>query len=205
MNTQIHVLFTSCLFFIIVEKGQSQSMRCRPVAEVHVGLGISPTYLKDKASAEVVPITIQASLRLRPKYSLGVVAGYSVSDFRLRGSQSSTQRTEAVYLRNTYQMAALRVAVHTRHRRSGNWEAYGGLAIGLQHTDIEVLSGAITGIDKHKNIPRTATKFYYSGFVGGRYHFTKNVGVFGEIGWGASLLSVGAIYRWNKRTKCGGR
>lgn len=185
-------------------------MRCRPVAEAHVGLGISPTYLKDKASAEVVPITIQASLRLWPKYSLGVVAGYSVSDFRLRGSQTQTQaqtqtlRGEEVYLRNTYQMAALRVAVHTRHRRSGNWEAYGGLAIGVQHTDIEVLSGTITGIDSHKNIPRTATKFYYSGFVGGRYHFTKNVGIFSEIGWGASLLSLGVIYRWNKRTKCGG-
>jgi hypothetical protein len=29
-------------------------------------------------------------------------------------------------------LAALRVAVHTNHRRSGNWKAYGGLAIGLQ-------------------------------------------------------------------------
>ncbi|NUQ22331.1 MAG: hypothetical protein HUU34_00140 [Saprospiraceae bacterium] len=199
MNTLISSLFTCVLSLVIIENAISQSHRSRPVAEAHAGLGISPTYLKDKGEAIVMPVTLQVSLRLRPKYGLGLVAGYSVTNFRLRG----TTNGEAVFLQNAYRMAALRGAVHTRHH--GKWEAYGGIAIGVQHTDITVISGTITGINKHKNIPRSATKFYYSGFVGGRYHFTKNVSAFSEMGWGVSLLSLGVVYRWNKRTKCGGK
>lgn len=199
MGKQVCFYAMCALFLTFSINVQSQSHRNRPIAELQAGIGLIPTYFKDNSKAVTLPLSFQAAWRVKPRYSLGVIAGYSQTDFQMQAIGDALP----VQLANTYQMAALRGAVHTRHDE--RWEAYGGIAIGIQQTQIDVISGDISTIKKHRRIPESATKFYYSGFVGGRYRLTPSVGVFGELGWGASLVTVGVSYRWSKPGKCGAK
>ncbi|MBL7792895.1 MAG: hypothetical protein JNK77_11260 [Saprospiraceae bacterium] len=197
MSKQVYLLLACGLF--VATNNNAQSLRYRPMAEIQAGVGLVPTYFKDKANAAVLPMSVQAAWRFKSIYSLGLAAGYSETNFQIQAAYDDLP----VRLHNTYQMAALRGAVHTRH--SDRWEAYGGVALGIQRTQIDLISGDVSKIGKHRRMPASATKLYYSGFVGGRFHLTRSVGVFGEIGWGASLLTTGLTYRVKKTGKCGGK
>jgi hypothetical protein len=64
---------------------------------------------------------------------------------------------------------------------------YGGAMLGYN----------IVGVDYKGpgNATSDLSAITYTAFVGARYHFTSNIGAYGEVGYGVSLLTLGLTYR----------
>lgn len=171
---------------------QAQSMRNPVTFETSFGMGLLPTFLKDHGKTIVPPMTANVSYRIAPQFSLGLFGAYSVSDNRREMAKDGNM----TQLRNNYFNTGLRLAIHTKHIQK--WEAYGGIALGIQHSHIEVLEGDVKYLELHKKYKPYTTRMSYTGFVGGRYRLSPAMGVFGEIGLGASLITTGIQWRWHK-------
>lgn len=91
---------------------------------------------------------------------------------------------------------------------TGEWK-YSNLIIGGRATyhkefveDIDTYGGFILGYNVASaewNGPGTVTSsvggIVYQGFVGGRYHFTEQIGAYGELGFGIAIIQLGVTYR----------
>lgn len=171
---------------------KAQSLRQPVTFETGLGIGLLPTFLKDHGNTIVPPVTATASYRIAPQFSLGLFGAYSVTDTRREMAKDGNM----TQLRNNYFNTGLRAAIHTKH--IGKWEAYGGVSLGVQISHIEVLEGDIKYLETYKKYKPYNTRLSYTGFFGGRYRLSPGVGIFSEIGLGASLITAGMQWRWHK-------
>ncbi len=91
---------------------------------------------------------------------------------------------------------------------TGTWK-YSNLVIGARGTyhkqfvdDIDTYGGFILGYnvasaewDGPGANSASVGGIIYQGFVGGRYHFTENLGAYGELGFGIAIIQFGVTYR----------
>jgi len=66
--------------------------------------------------------------------------------------------------------------------------------------NLDTYAGLMVGYDV-KSFPRSdynlpGSEFYTSWFIGARYYITKNIAVFGELGYGVSPLQLGLCYKF---------
>lgn len=93
----------------------------------------------------------------------------------------------------SYTIVSARGAYHPDFINSEKGDAYAGLALGY---------GIVTYKDSYFDSFNTGNKssypsyFYSSFFLGGRYYFTNNIGLFGEIGSGLTLLKAGVALKF---------
>lgn len=92
----------------------------------------------------------------------------------------------------------------------GAWK-YTNIIIGARGTyhhplvdGIDTYGGAILGYNKVSAKWKgntaafggaSASGIVYNAFVGARYHFTDNLGAYGELGYGIAILQLGVTYR----------
>ncbi len=67
-----------------------------------------------------------------------------------------------------------------------NLDTYGGLLLGYN-----IISSKYFGDENWVTGSATGSSLAYSFFVGGRYFFSENLGVMGELGYGIAWLSIG--------------
>jgi hypothetical protein len=72
---------------------------------------------------------------------------------------------------------------------------YGGLNVGYTNSAIEMMQGEEKKIKAERGIGRTGSNFLYTAFLGGRYCLGEKVGLFGEVGFGVSIATVGVSVR----------
>lgn len=191
----IHSLLTTliCVMMIQVTNAQCNAKkgRCKKTDfwEVQAGVGLLPTFLKDRTQSLMPPVLLGVTYRLKPNISLGLQVGTSVSE----AARTIPGNTTPSMHRNYYKTIGLRAAAHTT--TLDRWEVYGGMMAGYGASRVEVRT---IGNEKspepveeyHKG------KVYISAFVGGRYAVTRNLGVFSELGLGISLLSAGVSWKF---------
>jgi len=162
----------------------------RPYLNVNAGIGLLPTFLKDGGKSEVMPMVLSADYKFGNSISLGLSAGYSVTRSGLRELPSG----DLVQWRNRFTAVALRAAAHSR-MLYGCWNIYGGLKVGYADSDIEMMEGDLGKARQEMGLGRTNGDLLFTGFIGSRWNIASRWGVFGEIGLGVSLLTIGTSVR----------
>lgn len=165
-------------------------------SQVSAGIGLVPTFVGDKGDVIVPPISLNYTYQVSGKFSLGAFASYSSTTSPLiKYNDGSTNVFETKLL-----MVGIRPAVHFLNME--NWDIYGGFSFGYNIPMIDVNSNTPEGPKTGDDVGPTPTfyreaenNFSYSGFIGATYFVKKNLGIYGEIGYGISLLNIGVAYK----------
>ncbi len=121
------------------------------------------------------------------------------------GFQSATYRYNDVYYNSSkyyYQhnwsnvFIAARAAYHLDALNSKNAELYFGAVLGVR---IQSYSYETNNLDPDNRYYALNNRGVHPGgslFIGGRYYFTNNIGLFAEIGYGISYLTGGLSFKF---------
>lgn len=165
--------------------------------EIGIGIGPVPTFFKDRPHSVSIPVIAYADYRFSQLLSIGVFAGRSVAE----AARESPSSGVLMNYENRYNFIGARFAVHTNPHRFYRWEVYGGMNAFFARSKV-------TGVPVDKAIrlpngPEIKYKRQLSacGFLGARYALTKQLGVWGELGYGISIVSAGIGYRFTTEEK----
>jgi hypothetical protein len=173
--------FTVFTQFVFAQCGKNDY----PFFEGVVGVGIIPTFAKDQIQTEFPPALCRLDYRLNNRYSFGVFAGHtivrSITDLLGDGAYEE--------FRNRFSMGGIRFAVHSTYFEK--WDLYGGMNFAYTISKVEVLNGNITQLKNHLNYKPVRGAMMTSAFLGAKYLIKPKTTLFGEVGYGISLLSFG--------------
>lgn len=194
----MRTLLTFSLFVFLVcimpSNAQAQCARWKQTHQywqIRTGVGLLPTFVKDHTTSEVPPLSLELRYRPTPRFSLGLLAGGSVSSVT-QDHHSGNSLT----LRNKFQMLALRAAVHTQ--RWEKWAPYGGISLAYQHNQVEDMANTPQGARETSPIHYTSLKkgVFYGGFIGTCYQPVPQIEIFGELSYGLSIATLGVGFSW---------
>jgi len=155
----------------------------------NIGVGVISPYWLTNNKISVPPLSISLEYGITKRIGLSLLAAYSAS--------FENREVDIYTYTNTYSYITtqLRGAYHFINR--DNIDLYAGLGIGYSFG-----SSSTNYTDKVSSIVIADP---YSGqkpggiaptiFFGGRYYFTKQIGVFGEVGYAISYISAGLVIR----------
>lgn len=149
---------------------------------LNLGLGLSVYNYANSSFFPALSASVDVGFKegLGPgTLGLGGMVGYWQSSYNLGSSYKSTWRNIMVAARGTYHFDAL---------NTEKYDVYVGALAGLRSYSFNAND---TFLDLNESYIRPAIGF----FGGGRYHFSKGFGVFGEAGYGMSWLTVGAALK----------
>lgn len=196
MKRHSMALTLSCALFLTFTLTAQSTFIHPGKITVRAGVGIVPTYTGSNAETNTPPLYFQAGYNVSNKFSLNAFAGYSSASTGARFFSDGL----ATYLTNKSLMTGLRAEL--RHEWTDRLEMYGGGLIGYNRTFINEYNSAT-----HQPYTRVNTEptpynpnapkgqLLYSGFLGASYFMSKNIGVYGEVGYGISIASVGFTFR----------
>ena len=161
--------------------------------DVHLGIGVLPTYLADrKRSSQAFP-AIYAALdyRISKTFTLGVYYGQSESQTNeylfsdgVRGNWLNSTRTYGV-----------RSAFHIGDRIK-NTDIYGGFTVGRTVVNVDCSDETMGRMKRYMGIEDIEARTVMSAFLGGRYTFAPRLSAFAEIGaGGVALARAGLAYQ----------
>lgn len=160
--------------------------------ETGIGIGPVPTFFKDRPHVVSIPVIASTDYRFSRLLSIGVFAGRSVAE----AIRENPANGVLMNYENRYNFVGARFAVHTDPHRFYRWEVYGGMNAFFARSKI-------TGVPVDKAIRlvggaeiKYKRQFTACGFLGARYALTKQLGVWGELGYGISIVSLGMGYRF---------
>lgn len=184
------LVLSICLFSTV--DLQAQKKQKMPNWEARAGIGLFPTFLKDHAKTELQPVSLEVRYRPSHKFSIGLLAGSSISQAMLEHHTG-----EKRLVRNSFQMYALRGAIHSNPFEK--WELYGGVTLGYTNSNVEYLMPDNTkGDDGPSFFPEAKERdgLLFSAFLGTNYRVYEKVSLFGEISYGLSLATAGVAIRF---------
>ncbi|KAA3634274.1 MAG: hypothetical protein DWQ02_11695 [Bacteroidetes bacterium] len=183
-------LLVATQFAVAQSKSKAFKPMKYPYFEASASIGMLPTFVKDISRSEVPPVAVNVSYRINERFSAGLFGGYTQAMSNpdmFRDGQPMTFNTK-------FSMLGARFAVHsTKYKR---WDVYGGFGLNYTHTDIEVLHGDVEKLKKHKRFEPCKGRIMMSAFVGSKYAINPSFSVFGEVGYGISLLNLGVSKRF---------
>ena len=168
----------------------AQNRKKQARSNVDFRVGLVPTFAKDDGNVKLLPLSLNYDYRIAEKITVGAYVGYSVTE---TDRQIINDGVVAQW-RNQFSIFGLRVAAHAN--KFENWDIYGGFMVGYNLSRVETLAGDIDEITKHMGIKPVSGRTTLTGFVGGRYDISKKVGITGEIGFGVSIINLGASYKF---------
>lgn len=183
------VFLFSSLHFTAAQQSTFKEMKF-PYIEASASIGLLPTFVKDLTKSEVPPIAATVSYRICRKVSVGVFAGYT----RVMSHPDMLRDGEPLTFNTRFSMVGGRIAAHcTKYNR---WDIYGGFGLNYTHANIEVMDGDILKLKKHKRLKTSSGKMMWTGFVGTKFAVNPSTSLFGEVGFGISLINVGFSKRF---------
>lgn len=168
---------------------------------VSLAVGPLPTFVSDGGSINMLPVSAAIGYRFSEFFSAYGYAGYT----SMTSKPIVEFSDEVVQYTNNMAVAGLRGEVHAQP--ADRIEMYGGGMVSLQMPDVtrEELPELIPSdvykttfgpdTDRLDQLPKAKNEIIYSGFVGMRYFPTRRLALFGEVGYGISLLSTGITLR----------
>ena len=141
--------------------------------DVNIGIGLIPTFYSGNRG--LLPLNISGEYGITDDISVGGYIGFSTS-------RSSVINKNDV--RYTYTIIGVRGSYHVD--LDENLDAYLGLTLGYNRVGVRYDDDFL-----FPGYNPTRSSGIYSGFIGSRYHFNENMGVFAEVGYGISWLTFG--------------
>ncbi|MCB0588426.1 MAG: hypothetical protein KDD06_24245 [Phaeodactylibacter sp.] len=185
-----NLLLLSLIFLFLSQLSYAQHRRVQKnYIDINAGIGLLPTFVKDAGKVKTPPLSLSADFKLARNFSLGAFAGHSVTETDLRVLRGGG----AAKWRNSFSLVGLRMAA--RSRQMGPWNIYGGMSMAYAYSHIDMMEGQIEKVKEEKGIKESSGRLAFSGFIGGRHSFTPHLGMFGELGFGISLVSFGLSLR----------
>jgi len=129
--------------------------------------------------------------KIGPGY-IGVGAYFAYQKASYQVNYFNSYNNEYYYKHNwTYTHFALRAAYHLDDLVIDKGEVYFGTSIGVRASKYRYETNNL-GVDANNyQLNEASVRPSLSVFGGGRYYFTENLAVFGEIGYGMTWLTVG--------------
>ena len=151
------------------------------------GVGLLPTFFLDASETVVPPISLTANYRFLNALSVGGYAGYS----EYNGVPNENFDGSVNQFSSKSFLGGLRLSAHSTKVK--NWDVYGGFQVA--YSKPSVVNNII--VPSESPIPETRVNegFLYSGFIGATGFVSKNIGLFGELGYGISLVNLGVTLK----------
>lgn len=159
-----------------------------------VFVGALPTYVADKATVEVPPVSTGLSYMLSQNFGFDFLFGHSISK---SSKHFFTDQAYATWTNALY-FAAIRPAIHFTKKE--NIDIYGGMSMGVHYSKMSGNPGGdlselrLSEYENHLGI-HSSWKPAFSGFLGARYALSPKLTINSEIGFNVSILSIGLGYR----------
>lgn len=190
------IVLSLAVFALAAGSLEAQVVLKKGSVDFAAGVGLVPTYVADGAHINMLPVNLRLGFRLSDNFSMSAFAAYSASEKNnvIRPDDSIDN------IKNQEVTLGVRGAVHAL--RAERFDIYGGFMLGYNMPNTEVTQ--VTAPKSGNPLPgalrpsftREATnKMTYSGFIGASYLAGRNLGVFGELGYGISLFNVGMQWK----------
>jgi len=180
MNIQKFLIAIVCLLFTLNINAQTVK---KGDITIQAGVGLISTYLLDASETLVPPVQASVSYRFMDMLSVGAFAGYSeynsAPQERFDGSVNQFHTSSV--------LGGIRAAAHATQIHK--WDVYGGFQLG--YSTPTVTNNIIVPSENRLPAPRVRQGFVYSGFIGATGYITEKIGIYGEMGYGISLLNAG--------------
>ncbi|HMQ63142.1 MAG TPA: hypothetical protein PKE06_20835 [Flavilitoribacter sp.] len=189
------LIFALALLIVMTIQLPAQFTNFKPGnVEFAAGIGVLPTYFKDKATTVVPPVSARLDVRVTPGFTLGAFAGYS----SYTKEKLSAPSGAVTHIENESLMIGLRAAMHAL--RVTNTDIYGGFQLGYEIPNVNTVATQVPTDSPRDDIQPSFSrpaenKLVYSGFIGASHYLTKRVGFYGEVGFGISVLNVGLTWK----------
>ncbi len=178
------------VFVALMWYGATAQNEARFKWEASTSIGVLPTFVKDRPQTIVPPLSLAVSHRFSGLFSADAVVGYSVSQsVRTRGIHAG------VAFWHRYRYAGLRATVHTDPWRFERWDLYGGMCAMWVYSDVAAVPAGKAG-RIFDSTQEHSERLFVTGFLGARFALTRYWGLYGELGFGASVCSAGVSYRF---------
>jgi hypothetical protein len=189
LYTQLLSCFALLLGILLAQPLQAQR-HTLPKWEARVGVGLFPTFLKDHVNTELQPISVELQYRPANRFSIGLLAGHSISEANFTHHTGNEQ-----LFRNEFTMVALRGGIHSSPWE--RWEVYGGMLLGYTQSNVTYSEGdPIKQGQETMPVPQVRNGLLFSAYLGTSCKIHKKLYAFGEISYGLSLSTVGLAYRF---------
>ena len=161
--------------------------------EIQAGLGLVSTFVSMNAKTKTPPVSLGINYRFKDFLSIGAYFGYSSTgyDGDMVDTHGDIIKEDEFSLQNNFYITGIRFQGHYSH---GQLDFYGGAMLGYNFSRIS------TNITDPKDRPEgivieEGNLMTYSGFIGLKFITPSKLGFYGEIGYGASLVTIGLSYR----------
>lgn len=194
----IQAVFTFCLITLMtLITGNLSAQNWEEIGykkgdiDLSAGIGLMPTFVGKNKTAPIPPVSLTVSYRVKENIGIGAYLGYSATDY-VPPAEDGKELTEPASLRNNFFLAGIRGEGHYIRDRV---DFYGGGMLGYNFSINESADLDDTGRIENIVVDDYADKFTWSGFIGVKYLLTKNLGIFGEVGYSVSIFNVGVTAR----------
>ncbi len=178
------LLLSTMLLSITQGKGQCPKNNAQ-FFEVAVGVGVVPTFVKDQLQTDIPPVSAGFDYQINERFSVGSRIGIT----KVTSAADLLDDGNYEQFKNRFFMAGLRFSVHSRYFE--HWDLYGGMNIAYTISKISVVKGNVALLEKHLNFGEVSGRFMSSAFIGAKFEMKPKTALFGEIGYGVSLFSLG--------------
>ncbi|PSR12922.1 MAG: hypothetical protein DA408_19305 [Bacteroidetes bacterium] len=175
----------------------AQQVKFKPgQLQANLGIGLVPTYPADATITLVPPVSVSADVYLSPNLFLGAYVGYSEA----KGETTFVNAGITEQYHNATYLVGLRTGIQSNDL--DGWRVYGGFLTGASlpkvTKTIEFLPGEIERADDLPSFtrPTAPRSLVFSGFVGTRRYLNDHLSVYGELGFGISLVNLGISFKF---------
>jgi hypothetical protein len=195
------MLLISLLSLSMFANGQSYK---KGQVDLSLGVGFGATFISSEFSTTSTPISASLDFGLSDRVSIGGYFSLIKAEWKMTGtdvcnSGNGNGNYSFTYVDTyiwKYSIAGLRAAYHFTPQNE-KLDTYGGIMLGNNFASSSFSSVTNPYCDKHDVI---FTGKNYGGliaaaFLGARYRFSNNIGVYGELGYGVTYLNIGLNFR----------
>ena len=173
--------------------------------DINLGIGLGTTFISSEFTTISSPISIALEYGVSDAISVGAYFTHIKAEWKMRGTDNCNSGNGNGNFSYTYidtytwkySIAGLRGAYHFTSE-SEKLDAYGGLMLGNNFTSFSFSTSTSPYCDKH-DVMFTGNDyggFITAAFLGARYRFTNNIGIYGELGYGVNYLNLGLNFRF---------
>lgn len=197
MKNILFVLVAFFCFTLTSVTAQNNQVYKKGNFNASAGIGLLPTYFADNATVNMMPVNIKVGYNIADHFNVNLYTGFSSSTSKaVKDFEGNTRDYE-----NNFLMIGLRSELHAA--RTEKFDIYGGfmLAYNKAFVNETIYENGDTEspIDAPSNKPTTfkpsGSKVLFSGFIGATYFVKPKLGIYGEIGYGVSLVNVGVAFK----------
>jgi len=162
--------------------------------ELQAGIGLLSTFVSMNAKTKTPPVNFIVNYRVKDAFSIGAYFGYSSTGYRddNKDIHGGSVKKEDFKLTNNYYLTGLRFQ---GHYSQGQFDFYGGAMLGYNFSRINTNITEVKDRPEGVLIDDNKSLVTYSGYIGLKYITPSKLGFYGEVGYGASIVSVGLTYR----------